>query len=123
MVWRGLFRALGSATGVKLVSAASWNDLGALKMLHWATGGPSWTTSFAAFEPLLYPLLLSRWVFLGHILRWPIDAPAYKFMLRYFSFSVAEPWPDRPITSLHRVLNAAEQIVTACPTIPQHSDV
>ncbi|RHY94015.1 hypothetical protein DYB37_009126 [Aphanomyces astaci] len=27
-------------------------------------------------------------------------------MLRYFSFSVAEPWPGRPITSLPRLLNA-----------------
>ncbi|ETV69818.1 hypothetical protein H257_14638 [Aphanomyces astaci] len=59
-------------------------------------------------------------------------------MSRSFSFSVAEHWPRRSITSLPRVLNAdlktirwldivrgflTEQIVTACPTILQHSDV
>ncbi|ETV78624.1 hypothetical protein H257_08116 [Aphanomyces astaci] len=31
---------------------------------------------------------------------------AYKSMLRYFNFSVAEPWPGRPITSLPRLLKA-----------------
>ncbi|ETV76037.1 hypothetical protein, variant [Aphanomyces astaci] len=60
MVWRGLFRALGWATGLTLVSAgsaASWNDLGALKMLHWATGGPSWTTSWPVLDTKSDPCL------------------------------------------------------------------
>ncbi|RQM26599.1 hypothetical protein B5M09_002382 [Aphanomyces astaci] len=41
----------------------------------------------------------------------PRRHPAYKSMLRYFSFSVADLWPGRPITSLPRILNSDPKTV------------
>ncbi|KAH9090260.1 hypothetical protein LEN26_018898 [Aphanomyces euteiches] len=41
-------------------SAASWNDRAALKMLFWATGGPSWHTPWPVLDQTSDPCL-NRW--------------------------------------------------------------
>ncbi|RHZ29528.1 hypothetical protein DYB37_011475 [Aphanomyces astaci] len=82
------------------------DELRLIRMLHSDTTIPSLKRGAVCPLHLRYGLLCSLWGLLGRIIRCSVDTPVYESILRYFSFSVVEPWPGRPITSLPRIPNA-----------------